>query len=93
MGYSMAGNFRRAGAVRTGFKFKVFTPNNSPGLPSSRILKLFEDQQGTLWIATEEGYLVRYADNRFQVYSPPSDRQSGPVTSKVSRRRETANYA
>ena len=60
------------GLVRfNGTQFKVFTPNNSPGLPSNRILSLFEDHAGDLWIGTIEGYLVRFAQGKFQVCSPP----------------------
>ena len=36
------------------------------GLPASRILHLFEDRQGALWIGTE-GSVVRYASGEFQV--------------------------
>lgn len=69
-GYLWFGTF--GGLVRfDGVQFKVFTPNNAPSLPSSRILGLFEDRQGALWIGTEEGHLVRYAEGKFQVCSPP----------------------
>ncbi len=36
------------------------------GLPASRILHLFEDRQGALWIGTE-GSVARYANGRFEV--------------------------
>jgi ligand-binding sensor domain-containing protein/signal transduction histidine kinase len=35
------------------------------GLPSSRILRLFEDRQGALWISTEDA-VARYAQGRFE---------------------------
>ncbi len=36
-----------------GVQFKKFDESNTPGLNSSRILKLFEDSQTNLWIGTE----------------------------------------
>src|SRR5262249_15386694 len=42
------------GLVRfDGIRFTVFDENNTPGLNSSRIVKLFEDSQENLWIGTE----------------------------------------
>ena len=35
------------------------------GLPATRILRLFEDRQGALWIATEDT-VARYAEGRFE---------------------------
>src|SRR5262249_28113111 len=60
------------GLVRfDGAHFKVFKPGNATNLPSSRILSLFDDQGGTLWIGTEEGFLAQYAGGEFRVCSPP----------------------
>ena len=44
-----------------GLHFTTFRPANTPGLSSSRILKLFEDSQTNLWIGTESAgvFLVR----------------------------------
>jgi signal transduction histidine kinase/ligand-binding sensor domain-containing protein len=45
-----------AGLARfDGVSFKVFTPQNCPELPKSRIGGLFEGSDGTLFIATERG--------------------------------------
>ena len=45
-----------AGLVRfDGVQFKVFTPKNCPELPRSRIGRLFEGGDGTLFITTERG--------------------------------------
>jgi ligand-binding sensor domain-containing protein/signal transduction histidine kinase len=39
--------------------------NAADGLPAGRILRLFEDRQGALWIGTE-GAVARYAEGRFE---------------------------
>jgi ligand-binding sensor domain-containing protein/signal transduction histidine kinase len=45
-----------AGLVRfDGVQFKVYTPQNCPELPRSRIGRLFEGADGTLFITTERG--------------------------------------
>ena len=45
-----------AGLVRfDGVQFKVFAPKNCPELPRSRIGRLFEGADGTLFITTERG--------------------------------------
>jgi ligand-binding sensor domain-containing protein len=35
-------------------KFTVFDTGNSPGLKSKRIVTLYEDRAGVLWIGTEQ---------------------------------------
>src|SRR5262245_8172260 len=48
---------RSTGAGRT--QFAVFKEDNTPGLTSSRIVKLFADRRENLWIGTEtEGVVV-----------------------------------
>src|SRR4051812_12349755 len=43
-----------SGLVRfDGINFTTFDESNTPGLNSSRIVKLFEDSQRNLWIGTE----------------------------------------
>src|SRR5882724_7300986 len=42
------------GLVRfDGVHFTIFDENNTPGLPSSRIVYLFEDSRTNLWVGTE----------------------------------------
>jgi len=58
------------GLVRfDGKRFTVFDENNTPGLNSSRIVKLFEDSQTNLWIGTETAGTALVKDGR--VINPP----------------------
>ncbi|HWX20949.1 MAG TPA: two-component regulator propeller domain-containing protein [Candidatus Binatia bacterium] len=65
-GYIWVGTL--AGLARfDGVRFKVFTPQNCPELPKSRIGGLFEGADGTLFIATERGGgLVGLRGGRFE---------------------------
>jgi signal transduction histidine kinase/ligand-binding sensor domain-containing protein/DNA-binding response OmpR family regulator len=54
------------GLVRfDGARFEVFDSERVPALGSNRIFNLAEGRDGALWIRTEQGYLVRYADGVF----------------------------
>ena len=56
-GYLWAGTL--AGLARfDGAQFAVFDENNTPGLNSSQIRRLYEDRQTNLWIGTENGGLA-----------------------------------
>ena len=53
------------GLVRfDGLRFTVFDESNTPGLNSSRIVSLFEDSRGDLWIGTETAGIVRVHDGQ-----------------------------
>src|ERR1039457_4477198 len=53
-GYLWAGTL--AGLARfDGVQFEVFDENNTPGLNSSQIIRLYEDRQTNLWIGAENG--------------------------------------
>lgn len=57
------------GLVRfDGLHFRSYTAANTDALPSSRIDVLFRDQQGDLWVMTEQRELVRYRDGVFTRY-------------------------
>jgi transcriptional regulator with PAS, ATPase and Fis domain/ligand-binding sensor domain-containing protein len=52
-----------------GVRFTLFQTANTPGLNSDRIVCLFEDTRGVLWIGTETAGLARYKDGAFTSYS------------------------
>lgn len=54
------------GLVRfDGVRFTVFSVENSPGLPSSRIVFLRLSADGSLWLFTEQQQVVRYRHGQF----------------------------
>ncbi|HEX9002938.1 MAG TPA: two-component regulator propeller domain-containing protein [Blastocatellia bacterium] len=58
------------GLVRyDGVRFTIFNKNNSPGLTSNRTTCLFEDAGGALWIGTEDGGVMRYAQGKFTAFT------------------------
>jgi ligand-binding sensor domain-containing protein/signal transduction histidine kinase len=55
------------GLVRfDGVQFTIFDENNTPELPSSRIVHLFEDVKENLWIGTETGGAALVKDGKVQ---------------------------
>jgi len=58
------------GLVRfDGVNFTVFNTVNSPGMRSNRLVLLFEDRAGTLWIVTELAGLTSLRDGKFRTYT------------------------
>ena len=58
------------GLVRyDGVRFIVFNKSNTLGLLNNRLLKLFEDGEGNLWIRSEPDGLIRYRDGVFTTYT------------------------
>src|SRR5688572_30359771 len=63
-GYIWAASFD--GLVRfDGIRFTVFNSANSEELPSNRIIQLKEAGDGSLWLTTEQGHVVRFRGGRF----------------------------
>src|SRR5688572_20035921 len=63
-GYIWAASFD--GLVRfDGIRFTVFNSANSEELPSNRIIQLKEARDGSLWLTTEQGHVVRFRGGRF----------------------------
>ena len=54
------------GLVRfDGVKFTVFNTANSEGIPSNRMVRIYETRDTTLWAVSEAGQLVKYRNGRF----------------------------
>ncbi len=52
-----------------GERFKVFNSANTPALRDRRIARLFEDEQGALWIGHYSGAISRYRDGAFESFA------------------------
>ena len=60
------------GLVRfDGVSFRVFDANNTPAIKNNRIVQVFVDRRGVLWIGAEQGNLIRYADGQFTMFAMP----------------------
>jgi ligand-binding sensor domain-containing protein/signal transduction histidine kinase len=60
------------GLVRfDGVSFKVFNQNNVPAIKNDRIVQLYVDRQGWLWIGAEQGNLVCFENGQFTSYEMP----------------------
>jgi ligand-binding sensor domain-containing protein len=58
------------GLVRyDGLRFQVFNTGNTKGLRTSRLIGLFEDREGSLWITSEGQGVTRYRDGVFTTYT------------------------
>lgn len=73
-GYLWIGTY--VGLVRfDGIRFVHYTPSDIPELGDERIVSLFEDRGGTLWIAVEGGRLVAWHDGRARIHLPGGNKQ------------------
>ena len=64
----MGGEHEEGLARFDGVRFTVFDRKNTPELERHNITTLFESRDGTLWIGTMGGGLVRYAEGHFRRY-------------------------
>jgi signal transduction histidine kinase/ligand-binding sensor domain-containing protein len=49
-----------------GIRFTVFNKSNTPGITSNRFVGMAEGEGGDLWMASEDGNLIRYHAGHFQ---------------------------
>ncbi len=57
------------GLVRfDGITFRVFDMAHAEGLASNRLMRLYEDRSGALWMSHERGEITRYQDGFFTSY-------------------------
>lgn len=67
-GYIWVGTF--GGLARfDGIKFRVFDAANTPGFNANRILSLYEDGWGRLWIGTETGEVYLRTEGGFEEFT------------------------
>jgi ligand-binding sensor domain-containing protein len=60
------------GLVRfDGVNFKVFNRNNTPVIRDDRLVQLFVDRSGRLWVSGEEGELLSLDKGRFEYHQMP----------------------
>jgi len=62
-----------------GVRFTVFADSTTPGLQSSRVTSLFEDDAGRLWIGHETGGLTRFKDGKFEAMEIRSTWKGGKI--------------
>ncbi|MBS1794495.1 MAG: hypothetical protein JSS81_11605 [Acidobacteria bacterium] len=78
-GYLWIGTF--GGLARfDGVKFKIYTTANTPELKNNRIWALAADHAGRLWIGTENGQIIRYDENRFEMIDDGRRINNVPIT-------------
>jgi signal transduction histidine kinase/ligand-binding sensor domain-containing protein len=49
-----------------GLRFTVYNKSNTPGITSNRFVAMAEGDSGDLWMASEDGNLIRYRAGHFQ---------------------------
>jgi ligand-binding sensor domain-containing protein/signal transduction histidine kinase len=60
------------GLVRfDGVNFRVFNENNTPAIKNSRVVLVFADHRGALWVGAEQGNLIRLQNGVFTAFAMP----------------------
>jgi len=63
-----------------GARFWIYNSANTPELASNRLVALFVDSQGALWITSETGDLTRLANGKFTRFTDKDGLPTGGVT-------------
>ncbi|MBX7174566.1 MAG: hypothetical protein K1X72_26565 [Pyrinomonadaceae bacterium] len=85
-GYLWLGTF--GGLVRfDGIRFTIFNTANTPALHSNRVMALYEDADGMLWIGTETGDIVREQNGSFEIFKTGDGSSNNVVLSFLSDQR------
>src|SRR6478672_13329251 len=70
-----------------GVHFKVFEKHSVDAIKNNFILSLFEDKEGTLWIGSWGGGLIRFSCGRYETYTE-SDGLSNDIVNVITQDRE-----
>jgi|GEM_PF-516533 len=62
-----------------GVHFRTYGTSEYPGLPSDRLLSLFEDSEGTLWVGSERSGAARFRNGAFTRFEAPDGLPLGTV--------------
>lgn len=86
-----------------GVHFTVFDPSNTPQLKNARVVGLFTDAKGTLWIDTYDGSMTSFRNGRFRhewqgaqvvnVFSVSNRIYFATIASGIATRVETAGVS
>lgn len=87
-GYLWIGTFN--GLARyDGVRFVIYDEENTPALPSSRIVELHLDQRNRLWIISEFGDVTTWSGKSFQLFAPKENGRVVKVSNLVERKNGT----
>src|SRR6266700_2293675 len=63
-----------------GVRFKVFRKQDTPELPTNRLISMFVDEDGRMWILTEDANsIVVYEKGQFKSFSKGKDFETGDM--------------
>ncbi len=63
-------------ATFNGVRFTVYNSHNTPAIDTSRIIQVWEDQSGVLWVGTESGGIIRREGGAFHRLQLPKVTQA-----------------
>jgi signal transduction histidine kinase/ligand-binding sensor domain-containing protein len=62
-----------------GVRFTIFDKHNTPGISSNRFTALYQDQQGDLWLGTENSGVTRCHHGRFETWTADQGAPAGLI--------------